>query len=113
MFGDLGRIIRVMGQLKTKLPQVREKLDSTLFVGESGGGAVVASVTGRLALADLKISRDLPAELNGPGGLDVEMLGDLVKAAVSVAQEKAVAAAREAMRELTAGVNLPGLEGLM
>ena len=107
MFGDMGKMLQLVGRIKTQLPAVKEKLASSQFTSEAGGGAVVATVNGKGRLEELKISPEAMADG------DAAMLSDIIKAAVSAAQEQASAAAAEAMRELTGGMEIPGLEGLL
>lgn len=110
MFGKMGMLLKLAGQMKEKLPELQKKLAESEYTAEAEGGAVAATVTGRLRVVAVKIQPDL---LGGEEGIDVGTLEDQVKAAVSAAQDKAVAAAEEAMRELTGGVDLPGMGGLM
>ncbi len=107
MFGDIGKMMKVASEMKRKMPEMQEKLANTEFFADAGGGAVTAVVSGKLQLLDVKINPDVLADG------DAEMLADLIKAAVSAAQEQAVAATKEAMAELTGGMDLPGLEGLL
>ena len=107
MFGDLGKIMKLVGEMKTRLPELKQKLENSTYTADAGGGMVTATVTGKCQLVDIKLDKDLLAEV------DVEMLEDLISAAVGAAQEKAVAAAREAMAELTGGMDIPGLGGLL
>lgn len=107
MFGDIGRLMKMAGEMKTKLPEMRQKLAESEYTAGAGGGAVSATVNGKMQLTDLSID----ADLLGDEQMDAEMLADLVKAAVAAAQQQAGEAAAEAMRELTGGMELPG--GLM
>ncbi|KPK80322.1 MAG: hypothetical protein AMJ81_12255 [Phycisphaerae bacterium SM23_33] len=107
MFGDIGKLMQLAGRLKTELPRMRERLAATEFSAAAGGGAVTATVNGRMELVDVKIAPEVLADG------DVEMLQDLTKAAVSAAQKKAADAAARALRELTGGMDIPGLEGLI
>lgn len=107
MFGDIGKMLKVVGEIKTKLPEMKAKLAAAEFSAEAGGGVVRATVNGQMVLLDIKIDK----ELLGDG--DVEMLEDLVKAGIATAQEKAAVAADQAMKELTGGMDIPGLEGLL
>lgn len=109
MFGDLGKIMKIAGEMKRKMPEMKERLASTDYSAEVGGGMVKATVNGRLQLTDLKLSEQLLAD----GDLSLEMLEDLVKAAVSAAQAQAAQAAEEAMKELTGGMDIPGLGDMM
>jgi len=111
MLGDLGRMMKLAAQMKAKLPAVQRKLEESEYWAEAGGGAVRAAVNGKGRLLDVKID---PGALAEEGlSSDAEMLADLIKAAVSAAQKKASEAAAKAMHELTGGVKLPGLEGMM
>ena len=107
MFGDLGKIMKLAGEMKTRLPELKQKLENSTYTADAGGGVVEATVTVKGQLVDIKLDKDLLAEV------DVEMLEDLIKAAVGAAQEKAVAAAQEAMAELTGGMDIPELGGLL
>jgi hypothetical protein len=108
MFGDLGKIMKIAGQVRTRMPEIQAKLAESHYVGEAGG-AVKATVNGKLELVDLAIDRGILAEL----AADAARLEDLVKAAVSSAQEAAKAAAAEAVRELTGGMHIPGLTDMI
>ena len=109
MFGNMGKMMKLASELKTKLPEMRERLEAGQHTSAAGGGVVSATVNGKMQLVELKIDPGVLAD----DSMDTEMLADLIKAAVSSAQEKAATAAREAMNELTGGMDLPGLDGLM
>ena len=101
MFGNIGKMMKLAGELKTRLPEMQEKLAATEYTADAGGGAVSATVNGKMQLVDVKFSPEVLADGDG------EMLGDLVKAAVSAAQQKAAEATAAAMAELTDGMDLP------
>ena len=107
MFGNLGKMMQLAGKLKTELPAMKERLANSTYQAEAGGGAVTATVNGKMQIVDLAFSADVVADGDGA------MLADLVKAAVSAAQAQAAQAAAEAMRELTGGMDLPGMEGML
>jgi len=109
MFGDLGKMIKVAADMKRRMPEVQAKLEASEFVAEAGGGAVRATVNGKLRLLDVKVDPALLAE----GAMDAAMLEDLLKAAVSAAQAQAAEAAMAAMHDLTGGMNIPGIEGMI
>jgi len=109
MFGDLGKIMKIAGQMKTKLPEIQERLANTDFTAEAGGGVVSATVNGKLALVGVRIDPQVLAD----GRADAAMLEDLLKAAVAAAQQKAAEAAAEAMNEVTGGLDLGGLGGML
>jgi hypothetical protein len=108
MFGNLGKLMKLAGEMKAKMPQMQAKLAASEFAGAAGGGVVTAKVNGRGELVALTIDPQVVAD----EATDAALLADLVKAAVWGAQQRAAQAAREAMMELTGGVELPGLDGL-
>ncbi len=107
MFGDIGKIMKIAGQMKTRLPEVQEQIANSRHKAAVGGGVVSATVSGTLELMEIKIDKSLLEEG------DVEILEDLVKAAVSTAQQTAASQAKEAMDEITGGMDLGGLAGLL
>jgi len=109
MFGDFGKIMQIVGQLKKKLPEMKEQLALAEFAADAGDGAVSATVNGRLALVGLKIDPMILAD----GNMDAEKLADLIRAAVTQAQQRAREAAKKAMAELTGGMDLPGLDEML
>ena len=111
MFGDignLGKLMKIAGEMKRKMPEMQAKLAASEFSAEAGGGAVRATVNGKLLIRGVHIDPALLADT----ALDAGMLEDLIQAAVSAAQEKAAAAAAEAMKEITGGMELPPGFGL-
>lgn len=109
MFGDLGKMMKMVGDVKRRMPEIKAKLESSEFSASSGGGAVTATVNGKLKIIAIKLDPKLTAD----GKLDVEMLEDMLKAAISAAQVKASDAAAEAMKELTGGMSIPGMDEML
>ncbi|MBC8372712.1 MAG: YbaB/EbfC family nucleoid-associated protein [Planctomycetes bacterium] len=107
MLGNIGKMMKLVGELKTRLPEMQKKLDEGKFTASAGGGAVKATVTGKMRIVGIKLDKDLLADV------DCEVLEDLIKAAVAAAQEEAADAAKAAMKELTGGVEIPGLSGML
>ncbi len=110
MFGKLGDMAGMLKQAKlmqSKMKEMKESLESTTFEADAGAGAVSATVNGKMGLVSLKIT---PETVKSG---DVEMLEDLVKAAVVAAQRKAADGMKEKMQEMTGGMNIPGLEGML
>lgn len=106
MFGDLAKIMKIAGEMKRKLPEMKARLAATQYTAQAGSSAVSATVNGSMALIDLKIDKAVLADG------DVEMLQDLIKSAVAAAQAQASEAAAAAMKEITGGMDLPGIEGM-
>lgn len=90
-------------QMQKRLAQVQDEIANSVTEASAGGGAVVATVTGGNTLTDIKID----PEVVDPE--DVEMLQDLVMAAVNEAMESAHEAAAKKMSAITGGLNIPGL----
>jgi len=100
MFGDLGKMIKLAAEMKSRIPAVQAKLAAGRFEADAGG-VVSAVVDGKGILLDLRIDQRVFE------GRDAAMLKDLVKTAVSAAQDQATQAAADAMKELTGGMGLP------
>ncbi len=107
MFGDFGKMLKIASQVKTKMPEIREKIESSSHTAEAGGGAVSATVSGKMELVDLRIAPELLA------GADAGLVEDAVKAAVAAAQKQAAEFAKEAMLELTGGEEVAGLNDML
>ena len=86
MFGQLGNLAELMrnaGKLRESVAKATEALGQLQVEGTSGGGAVTAKVNGRLELISVRIDPKLVADG------DVELLEDLVAAAVNAGLTKA------------------------
>lgn len=108
MFGNLGNIAGMMKQAKAlqeNMQKMQEELVQKRFEAEAGAGMVKATVNGRGELVQIKIDPSAAG--------DVELLEDLVVAAVGAASKKAQDAAKEEMAQLTGGMNIPGLSDML
>jgi len=105
-FGDLGGIMGKVQEMQAKMQQIQEQLKHKVVEASSGGGMVTAKVNGKGELLDLKIDSNA-VDVN-----DLEMLEDLVKAAVNAAMTKSQQQAKDEMANLTGGLNLPGMDQL-
>jgi DNA-binding YbaB/EbfC family protein len=108
MFNPLkmGEMLSQANQLKEEL---QRKLEQTVVEGSAGGGAVTATVNGNKQVLKVKID---PAAVVGLSGAspDVEMLEDLIVAALNDAGRRAEDAMKANMQGVLGGLNLPGLE---
>ena len=95
--------MRQAQELQAKLAKAQEELAEAKIEASSGGGAVTVTVNGQQQILSVKIS----PEAIDPG--DVEMLEDLVLAAVNEALTKSQELAAKRMGKLTGGLNIPGL----
>jgi len=96
------KFLKQAQQLQKQMAQMQQELESATVEGSSGGGVVKAVVTGKMHLESIHIDPDVATD-------DVEMLEDLVAAAVNDALERAQEIAAGRMGALTGGLNIPGL----
>ena len=59
MFGDIGKMMKMVGELKTKIPEMQAKLAASEYQAQAGDGAVIATVSGKLKLVGLEINPNL------------------------------------------------------
>jgi DNA-binding YbaB/EbfC family protein len=100
---DMRQIMRQAQQMQEQLAKTQAELAERRFEGSAGGGLVTAVVTGGPELVEVRIS----PEVVDPD--EVEMLEDLIVAAVRQAMDQAVRTTNEELGSLTGG--LGGLLG--
>jgi len=105
------KISEMLSQASHMQQEVQRKLEMTVVDGSSGGGAVTATLNGKKQLLRIKIDAAAVAGLIGQSQPDVEMLEDLVVAAVNEAGRKAEEAVQSSVQGMLGGLNLPGMEG--
>lgn len=98
---NLGKMMKQAQEMQSKMAAMQAELESVEIDGASGGGLVTVTLTGKGALRRLKIDPSLV----DPS--DIEVLEDLVIAAVNDAKSKVEAFAAEQMKKLTGGLSLP------
>ena len=94
-------MIKQAQKMQQDMQRMQAELEQKEYTAQAGGGVVSATVTGRHELKSVTID----PEAVDPD--DVEMLQDLVVAAVNEAMRAASADAASAMGQLTGGLNLP------
>ena len=100
---DFGSMIKQAKKLQEKMAGLQKELESKMVEATAGGGMVSVVVNGKFELQSLKIDR----EVVQPD--DVDMLQDLIVAAVNEGIRKAQGMASSEMAKLTGGMNIPGL----
>jgi hypothetical protein len=98
---DLSQLFQLGQQMQGRLTQIQTELAERSVTGSAGGGMVKVTADGRGQICALQI--DPAAAAEG----DIEMLEDLVLAAVSDAQRKAEELYRSELGKLTGGLPLP------
>ena len=101
--GGIGNIMKQAQQMQKRMGELQKELETREVEASAGGGMVTAVVNGKQQLLSLKIE---PAAVDPE---DVEMLQDLVTAAVNEAIKQSQQQAQEEMGKLTGGMNIPGL----
>ena len=103
MAKGMGAMMRQAQKLQAKLARVQEELGAKEVEATSGGGMVTVRASGHQDILSIKIN----PEVVDPE--DVEMLEDLVLAAVQQARQKAADMAEAEMQKATAGLIPPGM----
>ena len=98
----MGNMMKQAQQMKKKMEELQDQLEDLDVEGVSGGGMVKVVVSGKKDVKSLKINPDVMSE-------DVDMLEDLILAAIKKAQKNADKESKDKMGSLTGGMNIPGL----
>ena len=97
----MGNLAKMAQQMQAEMARVQAELDQLELDGTAGGGVVTATVNGRQELVGLRID---PAAVDPD---DVEMLQDLITAAVNDGLRQVRQTAEEKMARVTGGMSLP------
>ena len=98
---NIKNMMKQAQEMQSRLKIVTEQLQAMIIEGQSGSGMVKATVTGKGDLKSLSIDH----KLVNPD--EVEVLEDLIIAAINDAKSKADAISAEKMSAITGGMNLP------
>ena len=101
-------IQKMLGQAQEMQQQMEQRLASTVVEATSGGGAVTVKMNGKKQVISLKIDPTAVAGL-GSNTADVEMLEDLIVAALNEAGRRADESLQSGLSGMLGGLNLPGL----
>ncbi|MDQ1453888.1 MAG: nucleoid-associated protein EbfC [Acidobacteriaceae bacterium] len=97
----------MLGQAQEMQQQMEQRLASTVVEATSGGGAVTVKMNGKKQVLSLKIDPTTVAGL-GSNTADVEMLEDLITAALNEAGRRADESLQSGLSGMLGGLNLPG-----
>jgi nucleoid-associated protein EbfC len=100
MKGGLGNLMRQAQQMQESMQKAQAELANLEVTGESGAGMVKVVLNGRHEAKKVTIEPKLVSE-------DLEMLEDLVAAAINDASRKIEARSKEKYADLMSGMNLP------
>ena len=101
--GGAGGMMGKLAKLQEDMAKAQEALAEETIEVTAGGGAITIVVTGNQRIKSITLSKDV-VDPN-----DVEMLQDLMVAAVNEAIERSQTHAAEKLQDLTGGLGLPGL----
>ena len=100
MKGGLGNLMKQAQQMQADMQKAQQEIASLEVTGESGGGLVKVTMTGRHEASKVEIDDSLVGD-------DKDMLEDLIAAAINDAAHKVEAVTQERMSSVTSGMNLP------
>jgi hypothetical protein len=110
-FGNIGELMKQAQKqaqkMQEKMEVVQQSLRERVVEASSGGGMVTVQMNGKQELLSIKID----PEVVNPD--DVQMLEDLVLAAISQAIKKSQDLYEEEVGKVSGGLNIPGLGGLL
>ena len=96
-------MIKQAQKMQQDMMRMQQELEEKTYTASAGGGAVEATVSGKYRVTSVKIQ----PEAVDPD--DVEMLEDLIVAAIGEAMNHAETATAESMKKITGGMNIPGM----
>lgn len=97
------KMLKQAQQLQKRMEQMQEEMETLTVEGSAGGGAVTAVVTGKMHVLSITIDPDVV----DPD--DVDLLQDMVLAAVNDGLRRAEETVSKQMASLTGGLKIPGL----
>ena len=101
--GGLGDMMKQVQKMQSKMAQVQAELEAAEVEASAGGGMVKVTVNGKNEILSLTIDPEVVDKD------EIEMLQDLVTAAVNQAREKVQELQAEQMSALTGGIKIPGI----
>lgn len=100
---NIQQLARQAQKMQEEMDAASKELDVKEYSAAAGGGAVTATVTGKLEIKSLDIKKDVVDPE------DIDMLSDLIIASVNEAIRKAQEEKSETMDRISGGLNVPGL----
>ncbi|MGI6553966.1 MAG: YbaB/EbfC family nucleoid-associated protein [Bacillota bacterium] len=101
--GNMNKMMKQVQKMQAQMAKLQEELEERVVEASAGGEAVTVKVNGKQEVLEIKIDPDVV----DPD--DVEMLEDLVLAAVNEALRSAQEMVASEMGKITGGMNIPGL----
>lgn len=101
--GKMGNMMKEAMKIQQEIARLQAELQDRVIESSSGGGAVTIKISGKQEIMELKIK----PEAVDPE--DIEMLEDLIQAAVNEAIKQSQEMVSAEMSKITGGLNIPGL----
>jgi DNA-binding YbaB/EbfC family protein len=105
--GNLASLMRNASEMSSKFGQVSDELRQKRAIGEAGGGMVLVEVNGLGQVVRVRIEPELVANN------EIDIIQDLLPAAFNQASARAKQMHVDAMKELTGGLSLPGMDDII
>lgn len=103
--GNMGKMMKQVQKMQADMAKVQEELKDRNVEASVGGGVVSVVANGHQEVKEIRIDKSVVDPE------DVEMLQDLVLAAVNEALRKAQEMASSELSKVTGGMNIPGMPG--
>lgn len=103
---DINNIMQQAQHMQAKMAEIQQKLAQKSIIGSAGGGMVNVTVNGQGEVLSISIEEPLLA------ADEKIMLQDLIVAATNDGLRKAKELGKDEMKQLTGGINIPGLSNI-
>ena len=108
MMPNMQQAMKQMQKMQAEMARVQQELEEKIVTASAGGGVVKVEVSGKLELKKIEISPEvISAEPD-----DLEMLQDLILAAVNEGFKNAQDMAANEMAKVTGNIKIPGMPGI-
>ena len=98
---NLGGMMKKVQEMQSRMEEITREIESSQFQSSVGGGAVVATLSGKGEIIALELSPELMADG------DADTLAELIMLAVNNAKSEADAKKADILKEMTGGLPLP------
>ena len=100
---NMNQMLKQAQKMQEQMIKMQEELENKTYEASSGGGAVTVKISGKKELLEINLSEAV-VDVD-----DIEMLQDLIIAAVNEGMRKASESSESELGKLTGGLNIPGL----
>jgi len=110
---NMQKMMQQVQKMQQQADKLQQELDAMTITGKSGGGLVEVDVTGQTRFKAIRIKAEAinPDNPQSVSQDTIEMLEDLITSAINEANKEAAGIAKEKMKAITSGLNIPGFGG--